>query len=100
MMELRGREIRTSEVLEQGGVYLKPGSSIYIQCDNYLMSSNDRIIQCNWRDLPKAVRPNDILYVDDGQIVLLVTDTEEVSVFEFEYNCRMDWLLKLKGVAT
>ena len=78
MMELRGREIRTSEVVEP--VYLKPGSTIYINCDNYLMASTEKVIQCNWRDLPKAVRPNDILYLDDGLIVMLVTDTIEVRI--------------------
>lgn len=92
MMELRGREIRTSEVLDnQKGIHLKSGSQVYINCDNFMMASNEKTIQCNWKDLPKAVRPNDILYFDDGQIVMLVTDCEEVRYYLVAIWLSIEW---------
>jgi pyruvate kinase len=78
MLEVRGRHIRTSEVESTEGVYLKPGTQLFIHCDNPMMPSNNKTIYCNYRDLPRAVRPNDIIYIDDGKIVCLVTECEEV----------------------
>ena len=57
---------------------MKSGSQVHISCNNYFAPSTDKQIQCNFRDLPRAVRPNDILYIDDGAIVMLVTETDEV----------------------
>lgn len=49
-----------------------------IACNNFLAPTTEKQIQCNFRDLPRAVRPNDILYIDEGTIVMLVTETDEV----------------------
>lgn len=38
----------------------------------------EKIIQCGYRDLPKMCKPNDVLYLDDGKIIALVTDVEHV----------------------
>jgi pyruvate kinase len=79
MMELRGREIRLSDVQENEGAALKSGQKLYVGCDNPLLPSNNKQINCNWKDLPKHVRHNDVLYIDDGKIILLVTDSDEVN---------------------
>ena len=51
------------------------------------MKSNSEKIYCNYRELPKVVKPNDIIYIDDGKIVLLVTDCDPVSfILSFNYN--------------
>jgi len=44
-----------------------------------MLPSDEKRLQCNYRDLPKLVKPNDILHVDDGKIVLLVTDIDHVD---------------------
>lgn len=44
------------------------------------MKSNDQRLQCNYRELPKLVKPNDVIYLDDGRIVCLVTDVEHNGV--------------------
>ena len=79
MMEIRGREIRTSEVVDENGVALRPGQQLVIGCDNAVITSDSKRVQCNYRDLPKLVKPNDIIYIDDGKIVCLVTDCDHVS---------------------
>jgi pyruvate kinase len=79
LLELRGREIRTSDVNENETVVLRPGQQLYIACDNPLGLSDSETIYCNFAGLPNVVRPNDIIYIDDGKIVCLVTECEEVS---------------------
>lgn len=44
-----------------------------------MLPSDSKRLQCNYRDLPKIVKPNDILHIDDGKIVCLVTDCDSVS---------------------
>ena len=92
MLEVRGREIRTTEVDDKcpayvkaseengykGGIQLKSGQQLFISSDNLFMKCNDQRLQCNNRELPKLVKPNDVIYLDDGRIVCLVTDCEHV----------------------
>jgi len=40
--------------------------------------------------LPHHVRPNDILYLDDGKIVLLVTESLNVSALSSVIN-HLEW---------
>ena len=93
-MEVRGREIRTTDIDDKSpgyvqateetnykkGLLLKPGQQLFISCDNLFMKSNSTRIQCNYRELHKVVKPNDVLYIDDGKIVCLVTDCEHVRL--------------------
>lgn len=74
MLEVRGREIRTSEVENKEGILLKPGQQMVIDCVSPNNMSTNKEIFCNYQDLPRAVRPNDIIYIDDGKIICLVTD--------------------------
>lgn len=97
-MEVRGREIRTSAIDRQyitsGGIPINNNANIFIRCGGVgggeseddmarMMNapSNDKIIQCNSKELPRLVKPNDLIYVDDGKIILLVSDCEMVSNF-------------------
>ena len=95
MMQIRGREIRTNEVDEtcqgyvapseenkyRGGVYLRPGQQLQICTDNPVgqLSTNQKV-QCFCKELPRLVRPNDVVYLDDGKIVCLVTECEQVRL--------------------
>lgn len=36
--------------------------------------TTDMKIHVNYRDLPRLVKPNDLLYLDDGKLVFLVID--------------------------
>lgn len=94
MLEVRGREIRTTEVDDKsktyqppfaenrkGGIMLRSGQQLFIGCDNTFLKSTSERLYCNYRDLPKIVKPNDVVYLDDGRIVCLVTDCEHVRCF-------------------
>ncbi len=65
---------------EKEGIQLKSGQQLFIACDNTLVPSDGNSLQCTYRDLPKIVKPNDIIYIDDGKIVCLITDCEHVSI--------------------
>ena len=101
MMQLRGREVRTTDVEtredKKSGekvdyVDLKAGRQVFLGCDNPMIPSTEQRIYCNWRDLGKNVRQNDLLYIDDGQIILLVTDYDDVfiwnKIFSKEHNVK------------
>ena len=82
MLEVRGREIRTSEVEDKfliAGITLKTNSQIYLDCANPQLKSNASVVRCSYKDLPRLVKPNDIIYIDDGKIILLVNECEMVS---------------------
>lgn len=86
MLEVRGREIRTSmvdeRVLKSGaiGIHLKTNSSVYLNCDNPNLPSDAAVIHCSYRELPRLVKPNDIIYLDDGKIILLVNECERDGI--------------------
>lgn len=44
------------------------------------MPSDAIAIVCNSREVPRLVKPNDLIYVDDGKIVLLVLECEQGRV--------------------
>eukprot|EP00347_Sterkiella_histriomuscorum_P014148 403361980 len=94
MLEVRGREIRTSEIDEKSqafvaasedtqfrsGIQLKAGQQLFISSDNLFLKSDEKTLQCNYRELPKLVKPNDVIHLDDGRVVCLVTDVEHNGV--------------------
>jgi pyruvate kinase len=87
MIEIRGREIRISEIddshrLPSGeiGVYLKAGSTVEIRTDAPTCSSSEHRLNVNYRDFPRLVKSNDMLYIDDGKIALLVVDLSMEAV--------------------
>lgn len=90
MMEVRGREIRTTETKNPEGEHLRSGQQLFIACDNLIMHSDDKKVFCNYRDLPKIVKPNDIIHIDDGKITCLVTDIDRVSQFN-AYISSIGW---------
>ena len=84
MIEIRGREIRTSmiddRIIQSGqlGINLKVGHTVQLICDNAILPSDSKRIYCSYKELPRLVKPNDIIYLDDGKIILLVNDCEMV----------------------
>jgi pyruvate kinase len=45
----------------------------------FLKSTYTRI-QCTCKELPRIVKPNDVIYLDDGKLVFLVIECEQVSI--------------------
>ena len=85
MIEIRGREIRTSEVDDEigkaaGGIMLKMGQTVELRVDSPTCYTTDLKVHVNFRELPRLVKPNDLLYIDDGKLVLLVIDCSTEAV--------------------
>lgn len=83
LIEVRGREIRTSTVDEKvftsgaPGIRLIPNAKVFLAVDTPEMPSDGtRINIVNCRDMPRLVKPNDLLYLDDGKIILLVNECD------------------------
>lgn len=72
----------------RGGINLRPGQQVMIATDNPFLKSTSQKIQCLYKDLPRIVKPNDVIYIDDGKIVCLVTDCEQVS---FDASDYIEW---------
>jgi pyruvate kinase len=87
MMELRGREIRTSEVTDPKGIVLRSGQQLFIESHSHMLPSTSDLIYCNYKELPRQVKPNEIIFIDDGKIVCLVTECDAVFTFIFEQLC-------------
>jgi pyruvate kinase len=80
---MRGREIRTSAVDEKvyasglPGIKLTPNAKVLLAVDTPEMGSDAvRINISNCRDLPRLVKPNDLIYLDDGKMILLVNECD------------------------
>jgi pyruvate kinase len=87
MIEIRGREIRTSDIDDEHklatgeiGVIMKAGSTVEIRTDAPTCCSSEHKLNVNYRDFPRLVKPNDLLYIDDGKIALLVVDVTMEAV--------------------
>ncbi len=71
MMDLRGREIRYSEINPQEGpIHMKAGNKIIIDVNWPNKRSNDRYLYTNFPELPRLVKLRDTFFVDDGKCVL------------------------------
>lgn len=80
MLEVRGREIRTSEVTDPNGINLRSGQQLFIETQSHMLPSTQDVMYCNYKDLPRSVKPNEIIFIDDGKIVCLVTECDAVSI--------------------
>jgi len=79
MLDTRGRQIRTSNA-ENGEIYLRGGQQIFISGNNPFEVSTSEVINCNFKDLPKAVKPKDTIFIDDGKIVCMVVNCTENGI--------------------
>lgn len=55
---------------------MKINAQIYLSCDTYDQPSDAIAINVNCKELPRLVKPNDLIYLDDGKIILLVLECE------------------------
>lgn len=63
----------------QAGIGLRVNQMINLGCENPMAPSDGITVNLNSREVPRLVKPNDVLYLDDGKIILLVQDCEMVS---------------------
>ena len=73
LADLQGPKIRTNE-MENNGVELVNGSEVLIVTEKVLGTAQKFSI--NYADLPKDVRPGERILLDDGKLVLEVTNSD------------------------
>lgn len=82
VLDLRGREIRCCPRTEpEEGVYFEMGETTRVRSDGYLSGATTHdCIQVDNANMPKAVRPGDLISFEDGAMVAVVLETEVDNV--------------------
>ena len=70
MADLQGPKIRVGK-FEQGKTFLEPGQPFILDANCAL--GNDERVGLDYRDLPRDLKPGDVLLLNDGLIVLTVS---------------------------
>lgn len=73
--DLQGPKIRTAR-FQSGKVELSEGQPFALDADLEIDAGDQTQVGLTYKALPKDVRPDDILLLDDGRIVLRVTSVE------------------------
>ena len=81
MGDLQGPKIRVGK-FKEGKVTLKPGDAFVLDAD--CEEGDERRVGLDYKELPRDVRPGDVLLLDDGRIVF-----EVEKVIGNEVHCRV-----------
>jgi pyruvate kinase len=73
MVDLQGPKIRIGQ-FESGRVRLEKGAPFVLDADSGM--GNQERVGLDYKELPRDVRPGDVLLLDDGRIVLDVRDVQ------------------------
>ena len=73
MVDLQGPKIRIGQ-FESGRVRLEKGAPFVLDADSGM--GNEERVGLDYKELPRDVRPGDVLLLDDGRIVLDVRDVQ------------------------
>lgn len=75
MLEVRGREIRLTEVEDPSGeLHIKAGAVINVNCVNPHAISDEGTLFTNCDAIQRYLKPNDVVYIDDGKVVAVVLE--------------------------
>lgn len=75
MVEIRGREIRMSHNVEKGNVIkVRTGSTAKMLGGEYDKPSDAITFRVNSDNFQRYMRPNDIIYIDDGKVIAVVIE--------------------------
>lgn len=75
MLEARGREIRLNQVADPSGeVTVKAGSVVHLNTQNSAGRCNDKTFFCNNDSVQRYLKPNDVVYFDDGKVIGVVME--------------------------
>jgi pyruvate kinase len=90
MLETRGREIRISN-FESGSQRIRSGSNVALVIDEYQKASTDTQLRINNNVIQRFLKPNDVIYIDDGKVVGIVI---EVSAKEVKMEIKIGGTIK------
>jgi pyruvate kinase len=75
MVEARGREIRLSQVNDPTGyIEIRGGQVFTLNCLNPAALSDTKTLYCNCDIIHRYLKPNDVVYFDDGKMVAVVLE--------------------------
>lgn len=82
MLDIKGREIRTSPFAEAqaNGIEFLPDDVVTLRTDDFGQPSNNDSLQVDCFALSKVVRPTDMIFFDDAKLRAEVIDVEEDAV--------------------
>ena len=82
MLDVVGRNIKTSKESDpEEGIHFELGSTTFLTHNGFLTNkSTEDAIQVDSPDLPKAVRPGDLVSFNDGGFGAVVIEVSEDSV--------------------
>ncbi len=78
LLDTKGPEIRI-KTFENGKIHLKDGDSFTLTSDDILGS--ERRVSVTYDKLSKQIKPNDIILIDDGRIVLKAEKTDDKNIY-------------------
>ena len=95
LVDLQGPKIRV-ESFEEGGVKLDSGDHFTLDAKDVTTPGNDRRVGVSYKDLPRDVKPGDLLLLDDGLISM-----QDQMVEDSQVHCLVEnggWLGSRKGL--
>ena len=87
MVELRGREIRLSHSKEEL-IKVRSGTTVSLYTNEYHLNSDMNTFRVSSETVNRYLKPNDVVYFDDGKVVGIVVDVNS-------NGCKME--IKLGG---
>jgi pyruvate kinase len=81
MVEIRGREVRISHNEEKGNILkVRTGSTVKMFGGEFEKPSDTINFRVNSDYFQRYMRPNDMIYVDDGKVIGVVIEINQRSV--------------------
>jgi len=75
MVELRGREIRISKIMDANNqMKIRAGSIVNLISGQYDQPSDANNFRINTAEMQKVLKPNDVIYFDDGKVISIIID--------------------------
>jgi len=80
LADLQGPKIRVAR-FKNGKITLQEGMPFILDAALDKNNGDEKVVGIDYHDLPKDVKPDDVLLLDDGRIVLVVLKTEGSKIF-------------------
>lgn len=79
LADLQGPKIRVSK-FKNGKIILKEGAEFVLDAALAKDAGDENSVGIDYKELPKDVKPEDILLLDDGRLVLIVKKVDEMRI--------------------
>lgn len=79
LADLQGPKIRVAR-FQNGKVWLKVGDEFVLDANLAKDAGDDKTVGIDYKELPQDVKPNDVLLLDDGRVVLVVKSIDGARI--------------------